>query len=232
MADRARYHHGDLRRALLDAAEAMVAEHGIAAVTMSAVARRAGVSTGAPYRHFEDRVALLRALAQRGRRAVAQRMEGASQGAPEPLEGFRRAGIEYVRFAVEHPALFRVMNTSTLSPAPSPDDRPDDTAFTEALRALLHAGDPAASLDPAHPVVQQLAARCMMHGLAQMFVDGLHVQLDVGPREAERIADALTRVSGPPSLDPPPDSDREARDVAPPGSKPAPPGNADDPGPV
>ncbi|MCH9684930.1 MAG: TetR/AcrR family transcriptional regulator [Deltaproteobacteria bacterium] len=196
------YHHGDLRRALLDAALAIVADEGPSAVTMSAVARRAGVSSGAPYRHFKDRVELLRGLWSRADEVLSRRIEEATASAPDPLEGFRRSGVEYVSFAAEEPALFRVLTQGEYAvPRPASDRVSAETKFSEGLRALLHADDARAPLDPSHPLIQQLAARCLVHGLAHFFVDGQDAQLGLGPEQARRIAEALTRALGPPSLD-------------------------------
>lgn len=197
-----RYHHGDLRRALLDAAQALVAESGLSAVTMSAVARRAEVSSGAPYRHFEDRAALLRALSDRARQILGSCMRRASAGAPDALEGFRRAGVAYVRFAADEPALFHTLARSEYADGADPAD-PFGAGFNEALGALLRSGDAQTPLDPRHPVLQQLAARSMMHGLAHFFADGQHEALGIGTEQAQRLADALTRALGAPSLEPP-----------------------------
>ncbi len=195
------YHHGDLRRALLDAALAIVADQGPSAVTMSAVARRAGVSSGAPYRHFKDRMELLRSLWCRADEALSRRIQEATANAPDPLEGFRRSGVEYVRFAAEEPVLFRVLTQGEYAVPKTASERPADTKFSEGLRSLLLADDASAPLDPSHPLIQQLAARCMVHGLAHFFVDGQDAQLGLGPEQAGRIAEALTRALGPPSLE-------------------------------
>jgi hypothetical protein len=70
----------------------------------------------------------------------------------------------------------------------------------EVAGALLSQGDKAAPLDPRHPILQQLAGRCMVHGLAHYFVDGMLASIGVGPDQAERLADALTRALGPPAV--------------------------------
>ncbi len=195
------YHHGDLRNALLDAAQAIVADEGIAGVTMSKVAKRSDVSSGAPYRHFKDRLDLLRALSNRAQEVCAKRLMAAGEGAPDPLEAFRRNGIEYVRFAVDEPALFNVMNRGELADRHSDGHRnPADIAFVDALETLVSAGDTDQPLDPTDPIIQQLAARCMVHGLAHYFVDGMLEVIGIGADQAGRIADAMTRALGPPEV--------------------------------
>ena len=195
------YHHGDLKNALLDAAERVIDEEGIAAVTMSKVAKLAGVSSGAPYRHFEDRVALLRALCERAQAQLSTMVAEIMGQAPDPLEGFRRTGVAYVLFAVENPALFRVLGRGEFIDRRSPANQiAEDHAFADALEKLLTQGDPDAPIDPADPTMQQLAARCLVHGLAHMFVDGALGALGVGPEQARRVAEALTFALGPPRL--------------------------------
>src|SRR5688572_15237261 len=104
-----KYHHGDLRRALLDAALEILEEGGSSALTLREVARRAGVSHAAPYRHFADKAALLSAVAEEGFRVVYEEMISRSAMCVDPVEKLNQVGVAYVLFAVEHPAHFRVM---------------------------------------------------------------------------------------------------------------------------
>ena len=104
------YHHGDLRRALIDAALRLIAAEGAGSFTLREVARRARVSHAAPYRHFPDKMALLAAVAEEGFRALRERLLAVGAGlSSEPLRHLQTLGVEYVRFAVEHPAHFQVM---------------------------------------------------------------------------------------------------------------------------
>jgi AcrR family transcriptional regulator len=105
------YHHGDLRRALLDATVTLVARRGVDGFSLRETARAAGVSAGAPYHHFADKEALLAAVAEEGfrrfREALAQAGErAAGDGARAEAEA---VGVAYVRWAVEHPTEFRMM---------------------------------------------------------------------------------------------------------------------------
>ncbi|MBL4687028.1 MAG: TetR/AcrR family transcriptional regulator [Nannocystaceae bacterium] len=185
------YHHGDLKQALLDAALALISEHGISAVTMSKVATRTGVSSGAPYRHFKDRMALLRALSVHAQSTFEARFAVVTADAPNPKEAFRRIGVEYVRFAVAQPAMFAVLSRGDLIDRDTDVPNSEDAAFLIGLEKLLADGDPDAPLDANNPLIQQLAARCMMHGLAHFFVDGLLGLIGVGPDQAVRVAEAL-----------------------------------------
>lgn len=103
------YHHGDLRTALLAASRELIAESGPEAFTLREVARRAGVSHTAPYRHFKDRAALLDAVAAEGFAAHRDAAREAAEAHDEAWDRLRAAGRAYVRFARENPAAFRVM---------------------------------------------------------------------------------------------------------------------------
>ena len=103
------YHHGDLGEALLSAAEALLEEKGPSGLSLRKVGRQLGVTPGAPYRHFEDKDALLAALATRGFRRLRETMLARQEGARGGEERLRQAGTGYLEFAVTHPELFRLM---------------------------------------------------------------------------------------------------------------------------
>lgn len=104
------YHHGDLRQSLINAAIALISEEGINDLSLRQVARRVGVSHNAPYRHFEDKEALLAAVAEQGFQSLRVAMETARQvippDSPQRLEAI---GIAYVHFALAHPFHYRLM---------------------------------------------------------------------------------------------------------------------------
>ena len=107
--NKAGYHHGSLRTALVEAGLAILSEGGDpASLSLREAARRAGVSAMAPYRHFPDKEALLAAVATVGfdRLAAAQ---GEADKSPDPLEAIIGQGVAYVAFACAEPALFRLM---------------------------------------------------------------------------------------------------------------------------
>ena len=104
------YHHGDLRRALLDAALLMVDREGPKGLSLRAVARLAGVSPAAPYRHFSGKEGLLGAVAREGFIALAESMEAAGrENSGLALAEFRAIALAYVKFAAANPSHFRVM---------------------------------------------------------------------------------------------------------------------------
>lgn len=109
MIEKTAYHHGDLRRALLDGAVAEVAAHGVGAFSLSALARACNVSTAAPYRHFADREALFAEVAIEGYARLAARLEGRAAGAHGPDGVVLAMGDAYLDFAQAEPGYFAVM---------------------------------------------------------------------------------------------------------------------------
>lgn len=110
LAAKATYHHGDLRQSLIDAAIALITEEGISDLSLRQVARRVGVSHNAPYRHFEDKEALLAAVAEQGFQSLRVAMETARQGIPiDSSQRLEAIGIAYVNFALAQPFHYRLM---------------------------------------------------------------------------------------------------------------------------
>ena len=104
------YHHGDLRQSLIEGAIALIHQAGIRDLSLRQVARQAGVSHNAPYRHFEDKEALLAAVAQQGFQSLRSALEAAKQAAPPPPpQRLAVIGVAYVEFALANPAYYRVM---------------------------------------------------------------------------------------------------------------------------
>jgi AcrR family transcriptional regulator len=182
MAKRAQkqgYHHGDLRRALLSAAIPLLRKGGPEALTMRALARMAGVSPMAPYRHFTDRAALVAAVADEGFKRLHARLRAAAEspaktlGKPQqtPRAGLQAIAVAYVEFALEHPEEYRVMFSNELAADPkiAPASRNDVFAFLREGIAMLQrqklvrAGDPQA---------MALTAWALVHGLVMLALDG------------------------------------------------------------
>ncbi|HTI22130.1 MAG TPA: TetR/AcrR family transcriptional regulator [Kutzneria sp.] len=147
------YHHGDLRRQVLTAAAEVIAERGVAAVSLRDLARQAGVSHAAPAHHFGNRTGLLTALAAEGFERLAAELGAA--------DGLKEMGVAYVRFALDHPAHFRVMFDSDLLDA----DNAELVAARAKARQKLRAG-----VD-GRPE-QALAAWSLAHGFATLRLGG------------------------------------------------------------
>ena len=103
------YHHGDLRRVLIEAALQLAGEGGAEAVSVREAARRAGVSPGAPFRHFPSRDALMTAVAEEAQRRFRAEIDAALAEVPDsdPLARFRALGLAYLRWAMQQPRAFR-----------------------------------------------------------------------------------------------------------------------------
>ncbi|SFE08127.1 transcriptional regulator, TetR family [Actinacidiphila alni] len=126
-----RYHHGELRAALIETSFDLLAESGPAAFSVAQVARRLGVSTAAPYRHFPDRDHLMAAVAARAAGELAGRLRQAAQDAgPDPVERFAATAGAYVRFVGARGAGFDVIFARDLEPL-------QDRDLAEAGRALM-----------------------------------------------------------------------------------------------
>jgi AcrR family transcriptional regulator len=170
------YHHGDLRAALLDAADALLDEGGDGAVSLRETARRAGVSPTAAYRHFADKEALLAALALRGFEAFGAAMAAAAAAGEVPPHVAR--GRAYIRFALARPGRFRLMFGPLLARSAAHPALCDAAhAAFAALRA--HAGDGDAAL----------RSWGMVHGLAHLLLD----QAIPEAGEAEALIERLIR---------------------------------------
>src|SRR5918993_305895 len=125
------YHHGNLRRGLLDEALATIRDEGVEAVTLREIGARLGVSRTALYRHFADKQALLTAVATEGFRALRGQLVAAWEEGGRGPAGFEAMGVAYVRFAVANPSHHRVMFSRFVEREP-----PDPELATEGFGAF------------------------------------------------------------------------------------------------
>ncbi len=175
------YHHGDLRAALLAAAEAELAERGIEGFSLRAVAKRAGVSHAAPAHHFGDTPGLLTALAAEGfRRFLATQHAREALAPPDARSQIVAAGLGYIDFARARPALFRLMFGSR-----RPDFGQHD--LTAAARAAYEHLETQTAAAGGQSVQDVAAAWAVAHGLADLMAAGRLKPMQDLP-EAERDA--------------------------------------------
>jgi AcrR family transcriptional regulator len=162
------YHHGDLRQALLAAAESELAEVGIERFSIRSVAKRAGVSHAAPAHHFRDAAGLLTALAAEGfRRFLQTQRARQAEAAAQPHEQIVAAGLGYIDFALAYPALFHLM---FISSRPEWSDATLNAAASAAYE-YLEAGVAALrekGASPASEASDVAAAWAIVHGLAAL----------------------------------------------------------------
>ncbi len=177
---KATYHHGDLPAACLNAAMALLEESGESALSLRAVARRAGVSPAAPYRHYADREALVSAVAALGYRELAERL-AAAHPSPSTPEQLTRVAVAYVQFALERPALFRIMFGE-------PCDRDNDERAAATAAVTLYLREIVGRVFPETDTETMATATwALVHGLAFLHLDG---KLDASTPIA--VADRVT----------------------------------------
>ena len=182
-ASKATYHHGDLRATCVRAAVELLEEGGETALSMRGVARRAGVSPAAPYRHYADREALVSAVAAVGYRELAARL-AAAHPSPSTPEEMISVAIAYVQFALERPALFRIMFGE-------PCDRDNDERVAATAAVSLYLREIVErSFPQADPEALATAIWALVHGLAFLHLDG---KLDAADPSvvADRVSSAI-----------------------------------------
>jgi AcrR family transcriptional regulator len=192
-----RYHHGNLKEALIDATLRMVEESGVEKVSVREAAKRAGVSPGAPFRHFPNRTALMTAVAEQATRRLRNEINRALAhcDSDDPLKRLEALGAAYMRWAVQNPTHFRIVSDRSLidydgSEALRRDNeeirsRMDELLIEAWRRGLLFAQD-----------LQHipLAARAIAYGMARMFVDGHFPQWGVVAGQTESAFGAVFKL--------------------------------------
>ncbi|MBK6799989.1 MAG: WHG domain-containing protein [Novosphingobium sp.] len=177
------YHHGDLRSALVEAGLEALKTTAIADLSLRQLARDVGVSATAVYRHFPDKQALMRALASEGIDQLGQFQKAAADGAVNSADAFAATGRAYVRFALAHPALFRLM-FSQCEPIGA-------SIFGEnlAARMLQDKAAVATGGNPEETRRLMIQAWSVVHGLAMLMLDQ---QLPADDALIDRVIDQAT----------------------------------------
>ena len=190
MDARRSYHHGDLRNALLNAARAILEEESLAALSLRAVARKAGVSHAAPYRHFPNHEALLVELAVEGFTELRAEIVSAAAAPGAESDRITKIGAAYMRFVARRPALTRLMFGPQL---PNRDAFPTLGEAADAVGAEIgHA---------LHDSALGLAVWASVHGLAMLILENVidlgqrRSGLDVLPSRAEILLRSLFSVT-------------------------------------
>jgi AcrR family transcriptional regulator len=170
---RGRYHHGDLRRALLEEALRTIQFGGVEQLTLRAVGEKLGVSRTALYRHFSDKQALLAAVGREGFRMLRLALTDAWQTHGRGRAGFEAMGLAYVRFAVEHPSHYRVMFGRFLESCSKDADFIDEAraAFQVLVDSLVEQQQ-AGLVRRDDPLVLARFIWSIVHGIAMLVIDG------------------------------------------------------------
>ena len=181
------YHHGNLRTALLVAAERTVRERGVQELSLRELAREVGVSHGAPRRHFPDRQALLDALADAGFARLGAELRSAADGAGEGFQARLRAtAAAYVRFATRDPALLELMFASKQREQSGALHEAADRAFSVMLE-LIAQGQADGAIEAGQPERVGLVLFATIQGIAALVTGGM-VQAE---RLDQLVADAI-----------------------------------------
>jgi AcrR family transcriptional regulator len=192
------YHHGDLRLALIAATIQLIEAGGIENVTVREAARLVGVSSGAPFRHFPSRTALLTAVAEQALDRFVAEIDLTLDAAAgdDPLMRYRAVGVAFLRWAIANPAHFQVISARTVIDFEGSTLRSRNEAIRTRIRALMAEAQKAGLLrEGSDPHQLAIAGRAMVYGLARMFVDGQFpswgLDEDKALAECEGIFDAF-----------------------------------------
>ena len=194
MTTKTNYHHGNLRQALMDEAVICIREQGADKLSLRALARQIGVSQAAPYRHFEDKVALLSALASDGFRRLGESMRLAMGDIEaDPAGAFQRGGQAYVKFAYSNPETYRLMYSM-----PKEEFDTDELAdcHHEAFQLLertIDAGIEKGAFKALDKSAFVLACWSLVHGYSHLVIDGTIELEGVAPEEQFQSLGAIFR---------------------------------------
>jgi AcrR family transcriptional regulator len=167
-AKEGRYHHGDLRSALVDAAITVIADRGVRGFSVAETSRRLGVTTAAPYRHFADRDELLAAVAVRALRVFAAMLSAAADTAETPAQRLAAMAGAYIRFATQQRPLFDAIYSSGLDKSRHPELQ----RAWEPVDALLAVVREVCDGDAATADALADAVEATAHGHAMLLIDG------------------------------------------------------------
>jgi AcrR family transcriptional regulator len=186
------YHHGGLREALIRSAREILESEGYEALTLRAAARRAGVSQAAPYNHFDDKAALLAAIAALGFQEFAAAMRQEMDAVVDPLARLNAAGTAYVAFATSNPGLFKLMfGTNVQQESGNPDLDAARISAYEVLRGAVHSVHASGPQNPEQEELESLGSWALVHGLATMINEGTITPGMYGARSARELTASL-----------------------------------------
>jgi len=196
MAKKRGYHHGDLRRALLQEAVRIIHRQGVGGLTLRVVGERVGVSRSALYRHFADKSALLNAVATEGFRMLRVQTAEAWELNGKTPEAFNEMGRAYVRFAVTNPSHYRVMFGGFVRDTKDVDLAREGAGAFQVLVDALVALQGTGNIRKDDPLRLAQFIWATVHGIAMLAIDGLlehqHTDADSVARFAiDRIRDGI-----------------------------------------
>ena len=188
------YHHGNLRRELLNAARELLEESNIAALSLRQVARRVGVSHTAPYRHFPDKESLLAGIAAVGLENLTEQVAQAVELHPDDSAAqLKEAGLRYVQLALDNPQCTQLMFGGIL---PCDETYPElneasGKAF-DGLKMMIEQGQSSGVFKQGDVELMALTAWSCMHGLSMLLISGDLGEIISLPIEAQTLTSAVT----------------------------------------
>ena len=193
---RASYHHGNLAEALVAAAIEIIEERGVEQLSMRELAKRVGVSPGAPFRHFKNKAALMTAIAEQAMaRFSASVMEAVGEAdADDPIAGLEAIGTGYVDWALNNPVHFQIVSSRVLIDfASSPQLQADNDAIRDLMIQFIEGAQRSGRI-PADTSVDAilLAGRGLAYGLARMWSDGHFPEWHVSGEPAAAMRAAIS----------------------------------------
>jgi AcrR family transcriptional regulator len=184
-----RYHHGDLRTALVEVAIELIAERGVRDFSVAEASRRLGVAASAPYAHFADRDQLLAAVTARAYRSLFEEISPALEGISDPGDRLAAMARGYVRFAATNRALFAVLYESGVDKARYPEIEAAEQPLAQAIRDVVRALTPGSDLRSDNLAT---AVEATARGFALLLLDG---DFGDGARAIEHAADQAARAT-------------------------------------
>lgn len=183
------YHHGDLRNALIQAGLELLAEGGVQELDLRKVARRAGVSHAAPYRHFADKQALIAAINEEGFHRLAEQIRATlREVSDEPFEQLLGVALAYVRFAQEHPWLMREMYSGlTIEREAFASLHTASKAVYQLYTEVVRRGQERGKIVDGDPAALAGVLWSVLHGLAMLIIENQMRPYADGPEGTERV---------------------------------------------
>jgi AcrR family transcriptional regulator len=183
------YHHGDLRNALVQAGLELLAEGGAQELDLRKVARRAGVSHAAPYRHFADKQALIAAINEEGFYMLAERIRSTLREVPdEPFEQLLGVALAYVRFAQDNPWLMREMFSGiTIERETFESLQMASKSVYRLYAEVIKSGQERGKIVDGDPNALAGVLWSVLHGLAMLIIENQMRPYADGPEGTERV---------------------------------------------
>ncbi len=188
--DQRSYHHGDLRRALIQAGTQMIEDRGLAGLSLREVARAAGVSHTAPYRHFKDKADLLASIAQVGfEQLTAKADQAAKRHIDNPTEQFVAASVQYILFGVNHPRMAHLLFGGVINMRTAPRSlKQASWAAFELVQTIINNGKTAGVFRNRDTMELAVTTWSGIHGLAQLISGGYLTRLAATERQVKTLS--------------------------------------------